>query len=112
VKQAPHPALRAYRAQQIEGQDPGRTILLVYDAARAACRERRMRTALQAVEELAAALDLEQGQIAEGLLALYAYVMRRIREGAWEDALRILDELRDTWAEALDRMGRDSQDTH
>ena len=57
---------------------------------------------MRALHELIAGLDLEQGEIAAGLLRLYEYALWQLREGNLEEVRQILQGLRETWAKSLD----------
>ncbi|MBU1701738.1 MAG: flagellar protein FliS [Candidatus Eisenbacteria bacterium] len=97
---AAHNPLQAYREQQVLDEDPMRLLFMVYDVARRACREKNRRLALRALEEMIGALNLEQGEIARGMLSLYDYLMRRVREGEWDEVTQILNTLRSAWVSA------------
>jgi flagellar secretion chaperone FliS len=93
---------RAYRAQQIASGSPGRLVLLVYDTALRACRNGRRGLLVRALHELISCLDLEQGEIAVGLLRLYEYALWQAREGNLEEVHQVLQGLRETWARSLE----------
>ena len=95
------PQVQAYRRQQLEAASPGQLVLFVLEHAVRACRLQDRRRARRAVEELIGGLDLEQPEGAGGLLVLYDWVLRLLREGRFGEAEQILDELRGSWAQAL-----------
>jgi flagellin-specific chaperone FliS len=95
--------IQAYRRQQVEAASPGQLVLIALEQGVAACRRGMRGRAQRAVEELIRALDFEQAEIAGGLLGLYDWVLRLLREGRSAEAAEILEELRRTWAEALRR---------
>ena len=90
-----------YREQQLANQSPGRLVLLAYDTALRACRTGQRGLLNRVLHELIAGLDLEQWEIAAGLLRLYEYVLRQVRAGEIEEARGILQDLRDTWETAV-----------
>jgi len=92
---------RIYREQQVTNLSPGRLVLLAYDTALRACRTGRRGLLTQVLHELIAGLDLDQGEIASGLLSLYEYALRQAREGRLEDTGALLQDLRDAWARAV-----------
>jgi flagellin-specific chaperone FliS len=98
------PHIRAYRQQQIEGASPGKLLLLTYEQALAGCRRKDRFLARRAVEELVGSLDLEQ-EGAGGLLVLYEWLLRLLREGEFAQAEQILEELHAAWSGALDAAG-------
>jgi flagellin-specific chaperone FliS len=93
---------RLYRAQQVANDSPGRLALLVYDTALRACHRGQRGLLMRVLHELIAGLDLEQGEIAVGLLRLYEYALWQLREGNVEEVRVVLQELRDTWAKGLE----------
>ena len=95
------PEVNRYRRQQLEAMTPGQLVLVVYEQAILACRKGNRRRLRQAVEQLIWGLDFEQGEVADGLLLLYDWVLRQSREGDFAEAEKTLRQLRDTWKEAL-----------
>lgn len=93
---------RIYRAQQVANESPGRLALLVYDTALRACRRGQRGLLMRVLHELIAGLDLEQGEIAVGLLRLYEYALWQLREGNIEEVRLVLQGLREAWAKGLD----------
>ncbi len=96
-------SMEAYRRQQIEGLSPEELVLVAYEQGVLACKRKDRRRAIRVLEELIAALDFEYEQIAGRLLTLYDWALRQVREGNFDEARRILEGLRGTWAEALRR---------
>jgi flagellar protein FliS len=93
---------RLYRAQQVANESPGRLVLLVYDTALRACRRGQRGLLMRVLHELIAGLDLEQGEVAVGLLRLYEYALWQLREGNIEEVRLVLQGLREAWAKGLD----------
>ena len=93
---------RIYRAQQVANESPGRLALLVYDTALRACRRGQRGLLMRALHELIGGLDLEQGEVAVGLLRLFEYALWQLREGNLEEVRQVLQSLRDAWAKGLD----------
>lgn len=91
-----------YRAQQVANEGPGRLVLLVYDTALRACRRGQRGLLMRVLHELIAGLDLEQGEIAGGLLRLYEYALWQLREGNIEEVRLVLQGLREAWAKGLE----------
>jgi flagellar protein FliS len=92
---------RVYRAQQVANESPERLVLLVYDTALRACRLGQRGLLMRVLHELIAGLDLDQGEIAVGLLRLYEYALWQLREGNIEEVRLVLQDLRETWAKSL-----------
>ncbi len=98
-----NPGIDAYRRQQLEAMTPEQLVLVVFEQGVLACRKKDRRRAVRAVDELINALDPEVGEIADGMFLIYDWVRRLIREGAFEEAGRILDDLRATWIQAVEK---------
>lgn len=93
---------RTYREQQVNSLSTGRLILLAYDTALKACRKGQRGLLVRVLEELLSAIDLEQGgEVAAGLLRMYEYCHRLVREGRIGEVEAILRELRDVWEKAV-----------
>lgn len=97
------PGVQAYRRQQLESMKPEQLVLAVFEQGILACRKRDPRRARGVVQQLIGALDFQYGEMVGGLLALYDWVQRLIREGRFDEAGDILEELRATWAAAADK---------
>ena len=94
-------ATQTYRHQQVTSANPLQLILMAYDVAIAACGQRDLERAAEALNVLRNALDLEQGQVAMDLFSLYLYVADLARMGEWGEAAGILRELMNAWIEAM-----------
>jgi flagellin-specific chaperone FliS len=93
-------ASQQYLQTQIMSADPLQLVILTYDIAIAGCRAQNQERALRAVNELQLALNHDEGgQIAANLLSLYLYCAELIRNACYEDAVKILTDLRQTWVE-------------
>ena len=110
-----------YRSTQIETASPERLLIMLYDAAiaslsvaRVAVASRHREEANRAfqkaqavISELQGSLDLNAGEVARNLFALYDYFNRRLIEanlrqdqGILDEVLGHLRDLRQTWKEA------------
>ncbi|MCK4412047.1 MAG: hypothetical protein KAY32_00750 [Candidatus Eisenbacteria sp.] len=98
------PHIQAYRRQQVAGAGPIQLLLITYEQALAGCRRKDRFLARRAVEELIGSLDFDQ-EGAGGLLVLYEWVLRLLREGKFAQAEQILDELHTAWSGALAAAG-------
>jgi len=110
-----------YRSTQIETASPERLLIMLYDAAIAALSVARVAVASRhreeanrafqkaqaVISELQGSLDLNAGEVARNLFALYDYFNRRLIEanlrqdqGILDEVLGHLRDLRQTWKEA------------
>jgi flagellin-specific chaperone FliS len=94
-------ATNAYAAAQTQSLTPPQILLQLYDFAIAGCVARDGRKASAALVELIAALDFNYEDIAGGLYRLYDYALREVKAGRFDQPLRILRDLRETWRQAL-----------
>lgn len=93
---------RTYREQQVSSLSTGRLVLLAYETALKACRRGQRGLLVRVLEELLSAIDLEQGgEVAAGLLRMYEYCHRLVREGRLGEVEAIVCELRDVWEKAV-----------
>ncbi len=112
--------LKSYRESEIASADGTRLIVLAYDGAIGFLRRARLAMAEERPSEavshllraqkivlhLMAAVNPAAGAVAENLTRLYSYVVERLGKiantpdtDAIDDALRVLEGLRDAWAQ-------------
>jgi len=118
----PVEAYQAYRTTQVQTSSPAELILLLYDGAIKYCRQAEahldngerelahnaLLRSQDIIDELAVSLDFSAGEeIAQGLLQLYDYMGQRLVEANIHkdkapitEVAAMLQELRETWAEA------------
>ena len=116
----PYASPQAYRESAVLTASPEQLVVMLYDGAGRFLRQAeaalgegavehahdRMNRGEAIVDELLATLDMDQGQIAERLQAIYVYCKRCLIEARLErDAskvrlvVRLLTELREAWAQ-------------
>jgi flagellin-specific chaperone FliS len=95
-------AVQAYSKGNIEGATPGELVLHTYNYVISQLRKRDMVTSKRGVVELQASLDLDHLDIAGPLFRIYEYTCDTIRAGNYEEAEKIITDLRDTWKKILD----------
>ena len=116
----PYASPQAYRESSVLTASPEQLVVMLYDGAGRFLRQAEAALGEGAVEhahdgmnrgeaivdELLATLDMDQGQIAERLQAIYVYCKRCLIEARLErDAskvrlvVRLLTELREAWAQ-------------
>ncbi|MFC4811609.1 flagellar export chaperone FliS [Paenibacillus sp. GCM10023250] len=110
-----------YLTTQVQTSSPGELTLMLYNGCirfikqAVVCMERQdihakhanFMRAQDIIEELQSTLKMEY-EISSNLFDLYAFIRNRLQEAnvklnrqAAEDCIRLVTELRDTWAEAL-----------
>lgn len=90
-----------YRQQQIMTASPAQLLLMTYDFTIQGCKKHDLDQAKRGLIELIESINFEGGQIAGQLYNLYEYVMRLIKANQFDEALKIMEPLRQTWAQAL-----------
>jgi flagellar protein FliS len=110
---------QAYRQSSVLSAPPERLVVMLYDGAvrflfqaAVAMREKqieaahgKLRRAEDIILHLREALDMEQGEIAERLHAIYQFCLRYLRQarldqdpGKVEQVRALLSDLREAWA--------------
>ena len=95
-----HP-LAIYQRAQVMGASPMGLILMLYDLAIAACGRRDAERARRAITELIASLNFDYEEIAVGLFSLYEYCLGAIKAGSFDEASKILRQLKEAWEIAM-----------
>ncbi len=88
-----------YKEQEVLSASPQRLVLHLYDHIIRCCSIRNSDGASRAVAELIDGLNFEYSEISGGLLRLYEYCLRRIKAEEFEEPMKIIKELRQTWAQ-------------
>ena len=91
----------SYRRQEILTASPGQLVLKLYDYVIIACKKKDEEGASNALIELIDSLNFDYEEPAVGLLRLYTYILGKVRSNEYSEALDMLEDLRDAWAEAL-----------
>ena len=115
----PYASPQAYRESSVLTATPEQLVVMLYDGAGRFLRQAeaaygegalehahdRLGRGEAIIDELLATLDMDQGQVAERLQAIYVYCKRCLREARKErDAgkirlvVRLMGELREAWA--------------
>jgi flagellar protein FliS len=101
-KQQRHAAsIKSYQSNQILSMSPTQLILKVYDIAIVSVKKGDNIRAHRAIQELINSLDFDQGDIPKGLFRLYQFCQNSLRAKDSNNVLKILEDLRATWAEAF-----------
>jgi len=88
-----------YQRNQIMSMNPLQLLIKVYDVAILSCKKRDMEKASKAIVELISALNFDYEEISLGLFRLYQYCLDRIKQGEFEESIRILEGLRESWTQ-------------
>ncbi|MCK4295760.1 MAG: flagellar protein FliS [Candidatus Marinimicrobia bacterium] len=91
-----------YLVQKVLTASPEQLVVYIFDAAIIACgREDKMK-ASQAVQALINSLNFDSDRnIAVKFFQIYHYILNKINAENFDEAKKLLDELRKTWSEAM-----------
>ena len=98
-------AIGTYAASQVANASPGQLIVILYDYTIGCCRRGDMMNAKRGLVELSAALDLTYLDVAGPLFRVYEYLLDAVRAGRFDEAQGTLEQLRESWVEAMARAG-------
>jgi len=90
-----------YKEQEIMAASPERLILYVYDHIIHCCAVKNSAGAIKGFAQLIDGLNYEYREIATGLLRIYDYCLRRLREEDYDEPYRIIKGLRESWDEGI-----------
>jgi flagellin-specific chaperone FliS len=99
----------AYRTNQVMGASPGQLVLLLYDHVIRCLTDEDMRGASKGLVELMGSLDLDYQEVSGRLFSLYEYCLDLVKKGEYEQASKILTEMRQMWAAAIGRMANQEE---
>ena len=94
----------AYRTNQVMGASPGQLVLLLYDHVIRCLTNEDMTGASKGLVELMGSLDLDYQEVSGRLFSLYEYCLDLVKKSEYEQASKILAEMRQMWAAAIGRM--------
>jgi hypothetical protein len=90
-----------YIEQEVYSWSKEKIILKMYDLFIVSCRRKDIQKMSRVLIELMGALNFEYEEIATRLYRLYEYCQRLIFQKRYDDALFIIKELREAWAQAF-----------
>ncbi len=94
-------AFDAYRREEFMHLTPEQIIHRLMTLGVQGCRKRDRRQAIRALNALIISLDFKYEEVAMGLFRLYDYCKSCVYSGKFGEAIKVLDELRMTWAQAF-----------
>ncbi len=90
-----------YLVQKVLSASPEQLIMYIYDAAIVACARKDQGKAAQAMQELINALNFDERKIATTFYNMYQFILSQIHKKNYEDAKKMIKEIRETWAKAM-----------
>ncbi len=103
--------INAYKENQVVGASPGKLILVLYDHVIKCLKNSDMKGASKGLVELMSSLDLDYQEISGRLFSLYEYCLDLVKKNDYEQALKIISEMRHMWATAIERMATESAES-
>jgi len=98
-----------YRTNQVMGASPGQLVLLLYDHVIRCLGNEDMRGASKGLVELMGSLDLDYQEVSGRLFSLYEYSLDLVKKSEYEQASKVLTEMRQMWATAIGRMANQEE---
>jgi hypothetical protein len=92
----------SYIEQEVLSWSKEKIILKMYDLFIVSCKRQDVSKMSKVLIELMGALNFEYEETSTRLYRLYEYCQRCIFQKKFDEALFIIQELRDTWAKAFD----------
>ncbi len=92
----------AYIEQEVYSWSKEKLILKMYDLFIVSCKRKDVSKMSRVLVELMGSLNFEYEEISTRLYRLYEYCQRCIFQKKYDEALFIIQELRDSWAEAFE----------
>lgn len=92
----------SYIEQEVLSWSKEKIILKMYDLFIVSCKRQDVQKMSKVLIELMGALNFEIEETSTRLYRLYEYCQRCIFQKKFDEALNIIQELRDTWAKAFD----------
>ncbi|TDI83635.1 MAG: flagellar protein FliS [Caldithrix sp.] len=93
-----------YLVQQIRTASPEKLILMLYEIGLRSCRAGQREKAARVFVELISALDFDYKAVAMEYFDLYRYALDQVHSGQFQNAIMVLEGLREVWESAV--MGR------
>ena len=95
-----------YLQQQVLTASPEKLILILYDLGLKWCRARERGKAGKVFIELIGCLDFDYGEVALGYFDLYRYALDEVHQGRFDNAIMVLENLREIWESSVMRQQR------
>lgn len=93
--------INQYQENAVLNASPTELILKLYDLAILSIKKGDLKKANLVLTELIGALNFEYNEVALGFFRLYRYCQEKLYKQETHEPLRLLEELRRTWAEAF-----------
>lgn len=92
----------SYIEQEVMSWSKEKIILKMYDLFIVSCKRKDVQKMSKVLIELMGALNFDIEETSTRLYRLYEYCQRCIFQKKFDEALHIIQELRDTWAQAFE----------
>ena len=88
-----------YQRNQIMSLNSLQLLIKVYDFVILNCKKGNIEKASEGIVELISALDFNHQEISVRLFRLYQYCLDKIKQGEFEESVKILEGLRESWVQ-------------
>jgi flagellar protein FliS len=102
--------VRDYMEQDVAEKSTGELLLLLYDTGLRACRRRDRQLAIGVLAELMGGVDIDQNEVATGLIRLYDYALREVRENRFDFAEKLMAELGESYRQSMESATQDASE--
>lgn len=91
----------SYLEQEVLSWSKEKLVLKMYDLFIVSCKKRDIQKMSKVLVELMASLNFDYEETSTRLYRLYEYCQRCIFQKKFDEAMQIIQELRDAWAQAF-----------
>jgi hypothetical protein len=95
--------LKSYQSSQIMSLDPIPLLIKVYDFIILNCKKKDIEKSTKGIVELISALNFDYQEVSLGLFRLYQYCLDNIKQNKFDEAVVILEGLRDSWTATMNK---------
>lgn len=82
-------------------------VLALFDCALRGCRMRSHAVVREALHESMRSLDLERQDVTGRMVVLFEFCLAESARGRFEEAAEVLEDLKESWSEAVESIRRD-----
>ena len=96
--------INTYKTNQVMGASPGQLVLMLYDHVIKCLKDSDMQGASKGIVELMSSLDLDYKEVSGRLFSLYEYCLELTKKGQYDQACKVISDMREMWAAAIKNM--------
>ena len=92
--------VHSYLEQELTAKSPEELLLFLLDTGVRAARQRDRKLLIGVLTELMGGIDFSRGEVSTGLVSLYDYAVREVRENRFAFPEKLLTELAEAFRQA------------